>query len=124
MHDSPEAYLLDLARPVKYHHAFTPYRMFEDRVSGAIRTAFGMLPSEPDAVKALDKRMLPTERRDLMRACPIGYTWQPTPEPFDFKIIPWSSAKAKRAFLSLARALRPSDERATLPAWGSLRRNT
>ena len=121
LHDPAEAYLLDLARPVKYHPALATYRELEDLNMRAIRTAFGLRDAEPDEVKRADKRMLPTERRDLMRPCPTGHRWLPSPDPYDFKIVPWSPTKAKRMFLALARELRPAGPSGELPAWGSLR---
>lgn len=121
LHDASEAYLLDLARPVKYHPALAQYRVLEDSNMQAIRQAFALRDSEPDEVKAADKRMLPTERRSLMRPCPVGYKWQPTPEPYDMHITPWSPDRAEQMFLAMARLLRPSGRAGSRKAWGSLR---
>lgn len=120
-HDASEAYLLDLARPIKYHPALAQYRTLEERNMQVIRHAFALRGSEPDEVKAADKRMLPTERRDLMRPCPAGHKWQPTPEPYDLPITPWAPDRAEQMFLAMARLLRPSGPAGSLPAWGFMR---
>ena len=120
LHDAAEAYLLDVARPVKYHSSFNFYRDCEKKVDAAIRAAFSLQSIEPDLVKQIDKRILPTERRDLMGSCPLNHEWQAGPEPYDFTIVPWQPARAKQAFLELARDLRPAGRSGALPAWGSL----
>lgn len=121
LHDSPEAYLSDVVRPIKYHSSFGFYRETERKVERAVRTAFGLMDVEPDEVKQADKRMLSTERRDLMSACPVGHKWQETHEPYALRIEPWTPEHAKAMFLELARELQPAGPAGELPAWGSLR---
>jgi hypothetical protein len=120
LHDAAEAYLLDVARPVKHHPSFGFFRQCEKRVDDAIRAAFCLQKNEPDLVKQIDRRMLTTERRDLMSSCPQGHDWQASPDAYEFKIEPWQPARAKSTFMELARELRPAGTAGALPAWGTL----
>lgn len=64
MHDAHEAYVGDLAAPLKM--LLPEYRAVEKRVEGHVRRAFG-LPAELDpSVKHADLQLLATEQRDLM----------------------------------------------------------
>lgn len=68
LHDATEAYLTDLATPVK---ALLPgYRIMESMAWLAISQAFDVPIAMPDAVKRADLLALAVERRDLMPAHP------------------------------------------------------
>ena len=70
LHDAEEAYTNDLSRPLK--------KLLQLRVPGvwaaivapiraAIMTRFGLPLEEPAAVKAIDRRLCVTEKRDVLR---------------------------------------------------------
>ncbi len=69
LHDSAEAYVVDLPRPVKC--ALPGYRDIEDRVHRAILQKFGLVDVYPEfesLIKEADTRALVTEFRDLTDA--------------------------------------------------------
>lgn len=116
LHDASEAYICDLARPVKSQPVMEPYRLAERRLEDAIDVKFG-IDSHTSEVKEADLRMLFTERRDLL---PLGH-WvlnpneaeQCLPDP----IVPWTSRRAEREFLHRFRILsRRRDKKIDAPA--------
>jgi hypothetical protein len=67
LHDASEAYLMDVPRPLKRDPQFAPYREAEARLQAVIYRAFDLDPAgEPAVLKAIDRRALRTEQRDLM----------------------------------------------------------
>jgi hypothetical protein len=98
MHDSPEAYVCDIPRPLKRLLEFQSYREFEALNDAAIRARFSLQRAEPPQVKEADLRMLATEARDLMSASPVP--WSSMPTPYSFIIEPWSSERARAEFLA------------------------
>jgi hypothetical protein len=66
LHDASEAYLIDVARPVKRMACMVPYREAEERLMQAIAERFGLAWPEPATVKHGDKCMLAIEARDMM----------------------------------------------------------
>lgn len=66
LHDASEAFIADVARPVKQHPDFAFYREAEKRLMLAVCQAFGLPSSQPSSVTIADHRMLYTERRDLL----------------------------------------------------------
>lgn len=69
LHDASEAYLNDLAQAVK-RTLGQPYRDLEDRVQNAIWHKFHLADAAKRhhaVVKDLDKRMVPLEKRAIMR---------------------------------------------------------
>lgn len=103
LHDAAEAYMGDCPRPLKQLLGGA-WRECEERLQQAIFTRFGLPPEIPAAVKAVDDRMLMTERRDLQPHCP---PWEsgPWPEPFLWRIEPWSQNFARDEFLFAFRIL-------------------
>jgi hypothetical protein len=71
LHDAAEAYLVDLARPVKREMA--SYRIAEANLMRAICSRFGLTPVEPVAVKRADEMLLAAEARVLM--APLVEGW-------------------------------------------------
>lgn len=65
LHDASEAYLIDVARPVKRAPATHAYREAESQLSRTIFYAFGLSEAEPMEVKEADAILLATEARDL-----------------------------------------------------------
>jgi len=66
LHDAAEAYLGDVARPIKHTVAFEQYRAAEARLQALIYRRFGLDPIEPPAVKEADMLALHVELRDLV----------------------------------------------------------
>lgn len=80
LHDATEAYLSDIARPIKRFNADfgNIYTMVEDGLMDAIITRFGLertLPM-PDVVKEVDNLMLANEIRHLMPQSPLYDGWE------------------------------------------------
>lgn len=95
LHDASEAYVSDIARPVKHAVAEfgTIYREVEERLSHAVAIKFGLEWPEPEAIKVADKMMLRAEQRDLMANDPNpGDIW-------DGKVIPWTPTESEKNFL-------------------------
>lgn len=89
LHDASEAYVSDIARPVK--HSVSEfgaiYAEVEQRLSKAVAKAFDLSWPEPKEVKIADKMMLRAEQRDLMANDPNpGPIWEGKVEPWVPKI--------------------------------------
>ena len=110
LHDASEAYLCDVARPVKHAPGMAPYRAAEQHLQTLIGQRFGV-SFEDSIIHDIDNRMLMTERRDLMDCT---QTWSvgnlaPYPEP----IRPMQPAQAELALLwALETAMRPGNKKA------------
>lgn len=109
VHDIAEAYVRDLPTPMK---ALLPeYKLLEERVNRAIRVHLGLPPkcSEADykIIKAVDRRLFVTERRDLLpKTHDVQFVQDPgfeesirNVEPLAETIIPWDSETASFNFL-------------------------
>jgi hypothetical protein len=80
LHDAPEAYLIDLARPVKHAPSMEGYRTAEYRLMRAVAQRFGLRGVQPVSVTDADNRMLMTEAYALMTMHPqwaIDAPWEP-----------------------------------------------
>jgi len=99
MHDNSEAYLADVARPVK--GMLPDYKRIEHGLEIVLALRFGLPPFMTPAVKRLDTQMLITEAPQLMNGDPwwLGEQYADF-KPLDIKIKPWSPARAKREFLA------------------------
>src|ERR1017187_3227299 len=70
LHDAPEAYCVDVPRPLKHSGFLDGYAVIEDRIWEAISKKYGLpLMLDPD-VKRADNVLLFTEQRDLMSRPP------------------------------------------------------
>lgn len=105
LHDSTEAYICDMARPVKRQIA--GYREIETRLEQCVAAKFGITPDilEHAAIKDVDLRMLATERRDLMAPPPEAWVDCEQVEPYPGRILPLTPIEAEVAFLSRWHAL-------------------
>ena len=65
LHDASEAYICDIARPVKKSLEMKPYKEIEKRLMNVIAKTFNLSEDEPKEVKEIDTKMLRTEARDL-----------------------------------------------------------
>lgn len=101
LHDASEAYLCDLARPVK--DRMPDYRAFEDRLQAVIEERFSVriTASQRAAVKKADNTALMVEREQLMQVPPAP--WQPV-ETYDLGFQLYCSDECWR--LTKARFLR------------------
>ena len=98
LHDGSEAYLADINSPLKHSPAMVRYRTAERHVQAAVEEHFN-LPKMPSSVKLADKRLLVTEKRDLMAATPDWEAFAGV-EPLAGRIVPWAPQIAEMAFLS------------------------
>lgn len=99
LHDSPEAYVVDVPRPLKKLLG-AAYAEIELRVARAVGERFGVdLVDLPPETRHADEVMLATEKRDIM--APPPRDWLPLPEPLRETIFPMSQAEAFRVFLEL-----------------------
>jgi len=100
LHDGAEAYLTDVARPLKTDPYFgKTYRGAEGRAQRAVAEAFSLPWPEPPEVKVADVILLATERRDLM-AAPGRWTVLDGVAPLPGAISPWSPKRSKQMFLA------------------------
>lgn len=103
LHDASEAYLCDVAKPVKKQGAMLEYRRAEARVMDVVCDRFGLSRVEPPSVKLVDQRALATEARDLMNIA--DRRWEQRAEPYEERIGSLPPAAAKRMFLARFAAL-------------------
>lgn len=103
LHDAAEAYLADVARPVKGF--LTNYREAEERLERIVAATFGLPWPMPECVKGIDLRLLATERRDLMNTPPIPWVSTRDVEPLPGRITAWPPGVAERVFLDRFREL-------------------
>ena len=99
LHDASEAYLTDIARPVKHSPAMESYRTAERRLERVIARAFGLAEEMPESVRLADEALLATEKRDLMAKGDLpwrGALAAPLPDT----IVPWLPEEARAAFLT------------------------
>lgn len=98
MHDATEAYLPDVARPVK--RQMPDFRAIEDNLHRAIAERFCLPWPMPESIDNADYVLLVTERRDLLSTPPARW-WRrieetpALPEPIE----PLSPQMARDAFL-------------------------
>ena len=97
LHDSSEAYLSDIASPVKRSADFSSYRQIEKTLQTAIYKKFGLTDPEPEDIKRADLMLLATEASQLMD--PLRVDWVQPMKPLPFKIVPLPPNEAKRLFM-------------------------
>lgn len=103
LHDASEAYLCDVARPIKYLPEMEAYRRLEADVQTSIYLAFGLNPNEPVALDVVDKRMLFTEKAQLMAPLDWGCEVEPYPIVIEKHL---TCSETKRKFLARFHELR------------------
>ncbi len=105
LHDGSEAYIGDLAKPLKGLGEMTGYRELERRVGAAVSAHFGLASAMPESVRKADLGMLATEAQQLLGTPPRS--WELGVEPYpDLGIEPLPPARAKQAFLERYAGLR------------------
>lgn len=117
MHDADEAYLLDLARPVKYRPELEAYRRVGRQVQLAVCERFGLPSDEPDEVRVADRDLFTLEVRSLFPSGTERLLPRPAPVrpsrihpvmrdvPRPTRLRPWSPEVAERRFLARFRQL-------------------
>ena len=102
LHDATEAYLTDVARPVKRH--LTNYKEIEQLNWLVIAERFNLPSILPEEIHAADAAMLHAERAVLMKPLPeiTIHTWAmgdvQTPAAVDIQC--WSPTQARAEFLA------------------------
>lgn len=107
LHDAQEAYLQDMARPLKEHEQFgRAYREAEAKAEQVIAEVFQLRCPMPAAVKSADMILLATERRDIM---PPGKEWAILDGVLvlDWSVGQWTPEFAKEEFLMRFHDLAP-----------------
>lgn len=95
MHDASEAYLADLASPVKPR--VRGFKEAELGIQQAIAEVLNLTWPMPECVGVTDRRLLVTEQRELM---PPGPSFIPDVEPFAWSFTPSTPGMAERNFLN------------------------
>ena len=105
LHDAAEAYLSDVAAPLKELPEFEPYRAAERNLQRVVAQRFGLFPEQPASVTEADSEMLRVEVRDLLG--PETGTRAKRASRKDRLTItaPWQPRIAKARFLSRFREL-------------------
>lgn len=93
LHDASEAYLGDVATPLK--RMLPDYMALEERVQQAIAKKFGLVWPMPQAVKDADVRALLAEKRELLT---VDHDWGIDAEPASGPILPYCWQQAKQLF--------------------------
>lgn len=97
LHDASEAYLSDLARPVKQQPELgDTYRACEERLMYAVAERFGLDMPIPESVHWADDVVLRAEQRDLM---PGTYPQEEADKWFPYTISGWTPQFAEKRFL-------------------------
>ena len=112
LHDAPEAYLNDLASPLKYLPGMEEYRRLEAKIQGVICEVFGLKKLETQDVIRADKLMLNIEARDLLGPTMTG--WIGSRDTGNLGLIrSWSPEEAERAYLQRFHELRSKNGQPT-----------
>lgn len=93
LHDASEAYLGDVARPLKM--MLPQYVELEHHVQQTIGKAFGLSWPIPKSVKVADNRALLAEKKSLMS---VEHDWGIEAEPVHMPINPYCWHQAKQLF--------------------------
>jgi hypothetical protein len=106
LHDASEAYIADMATPVKHSESMSGYREIEYNIQRVCYGAFRVQPTtrSHDEVKGADRVMLKVEALSLMKQPLLG-VWVPLIESIHLPIHPiprcWTSEYAEERFLNL-----------------------
>ena len=108
MHDSPEAFVGDMAKPLK--DLLPEYRVVEKHVEAAVFARFGVPHPMPPCIKEADIVMLATEQREIMRNND-GWDYTRGRKALDMRLPNWSPTEAKAQFLARYSELVPPPKR-------------
>lgn len=102
LHDSAEAYMVDMPKPLK--DILPGYKVIEKRLETVIFKRFGMYDAViPDEVNTVDKRLVYTEAIELGLRPQL---WCTTIEPLGVTIDPVTPEQAKKLFLAMYQRLK------------------
>ncbi len=107
VHDAPEAYVNDLATPVKL--LFPDYKALENRVEVVIYEHFEIEPPNREILKEIkdaDVRMHMTERVQLLPAPPKPWARNHPEGPFSYRLPCWGLKDAGPIYLGAFKQLR------------------
>lgn len=104
LHDASEAYLVDMPKPLKVLPEFQWFVAIENKVQAAVAAAFGLSQEQPESVHFADKRLLMTEKRDVMNNMRAGRQYKDCPVLAE-RIIPVLPEAAENMFLARYEAL-------------------
>ena len=90
MHDASEAYLTDIARPIKAH--IPDYKKLEVKIEEAIANKYDLTYPYPPEVRELDTRILMDERSQAMK--PSNNVWGVVADPLGVKLNFWKPDEA------------------------------
>ena len=102
LHDASEAYLGDVATPLK--NMLPEYRDLEEHIQRTIASKFGLVWPMPSEVKEADLRALMAEKRDLLT---VDHDWGIDVEPMAGPILPYCWQQAKQLFEDRYKELMP-----------------
>ena len=98
-HDDAEAFLQDVARPLKEDPYFgKAYRGAEQRAERVIAEALSFIYPFPDVVKELDMILLATERRDIMPRDGLQWKILEGIVPLEKEVVPWGCGVGSNRF--------------------------
>lgn len=97
MHDAAEAYIGDLAAPLKY--MLPAYREVEAGLWDAIAWKYRLPDELPAEVHEVDLRLLATEKRDVIGVRDIEWQCLAGIRPFDRRIVPMTAKAARVTFI-------------------------
>lgn len=95
MHDAPEAYLVDIPKPLK--KSLPDYQVVEERVHAAVAKRFGLPEEIPAIVHDFDRRICLDEREQAMTPSP--HDWGLKGEPIGVTLQFLTPAKASEKFI-------------------------
>lgn len=106
MHDAPEAFVGDMAKPLKV--MLPEYSVIEKRVEAAVFERFKVAVPLPSTIKEADVLMLVTEQHHLMKNRD-DWEYCRGRTPLDMELPSWSPGQAKSRFLKRYYALAPAE---------------
>lgn len=108
LHDSSEAYIGDMIRPLKHQPEMLEFRKAEAKIEAAVFERFGIRSTEDshEVIKAIDNRILVDEITQLMPDPGMYLDGALADEsPIGITIRGWQPERAKREFLERFRTL-------------------
>jgi hypothetical protein len=102
LHDASEAYLTDLATPIK--QLCKDYVRLEQRIVGVIERRFNLSHDLDGKLKHIDLVALSIERKHLLGTPPESWGYLPA-APAGSVVVPWTSRQSKQVFLRMFKEL-------------------
>jgi 5'-deoxynucleotidase YfbR-like HD superfamily hydrolase len=109
LHDATEAYLNDLASPIKASIGLGEYKELEDYYHGVINERFNLVGNNK-IIKKADLEALFTEKRDILLHPDADWGWGDEIIRWEEKIVPLGPKQAKLLFLKRFTELFPEEK--------------